>query len=103
MKRIPVGGLTYSFTCSPQQSSLSCRIRTTRRCASHLYYCKQRRTLSVTKWRRSSVELSWQHLRRSVGWLAGWLEFNVAFQQKHGYIRYDCDDRLTVAKKQKIG
>jgi len=27
--------------------------------------CKQRWTLTVINWRRSSVELSWQHLRRS--------------------------------------
>ena len=28
-------------------------------------------------------------LRLWLGWLVGWLEFNVPFQHKYGYIRYD--------------
>jgi len=34
------------------------------------------------------------HLQ-DTGWLAGWLEFNVPFQQKCGYLRDDIGLRLT--------
>jgi len=29
------------------------------------------------------------NLRKPYGWLVGWLEFNVPFQHKYGYIRDD--------------
>jgi len=52
--------------CWPLSStSLSCHRQTEWCWASHLLCYKQRRTLSMINWWRSSVKLSWQHLQWS--------------------------------------
>ena len=56
---------SYKRTKLLLKNSLSCCRRTTRRCVSYLWCCKQKWTLSVINCQRLSVELSWQNLRRS--------------------------------------
>jgi len=59
----PMGTLPQNYLIGFARS-LRCRGRT--RAASRAWCCTQRWTFSATDWRQSSVELSWQDVRRSM-------------------------------------